>query len=67
MAHHNADDAHRWSEEYDAARIQEKWLPVWDELKPFSTSDPDDKRPRTYMHGEVTAKGARAASAITAA
>lgn len=49
MAHHNADDAHRWSEEYDAARIQEKWLPVWDELKPFSTSDPDDTRPRKYI------------------
>lgn len=35
--------------EYDAARIQEKWLPVWDELKPFSTSDPSDKRPRKYV------------------
>ena len=50
MAHHHADDApHRWLEEYDAARIQEKWLPVWDELKPFSTSDPTDKRPRKYI------------------
>jgi leucyl-tRNA synthetase len=37
------------SEEYDVSRIQEKWLPVWDELKPFSTSNPDDKRPRKYV------------------
>jgi leucyl-tRNA synthetase len=35
--------------EYDAARIQDKWLPIWDELKPFSTSNPDDKRPRKYV------------------
>jgi leucyl-tRNA synthetase len=35
--------------EYDVARIQEKWLGVWDELKPFSSSNPDDKRPRKYV------------------
>jgi leucyl-tRNA synthetase len=35
--------------EYDFGRIQEHWLEVWDELKPFSTSDPDDKRPRKYV------------------
>jgi leucyl-tRNA synthetase len=34
--------------EYDVARIQEKWLGVWDELKPFSNK-PDDKRPRKYV------------------
>ncbi|WP_295117477.1 leucine--tRNA ligase [uncultured Leifsonia sp.] len=34
---------------YDFAEIQNKWLPVWDELKPFSTADPDDKRPRKYV------------------
>ena len=34
---------------YDFRRIQERWLPVWDELKPFSTSDADDKRPRKYV------------------
>jgi len=34
---------------YDFRRIQEQWLPVWDELKPFSTSDADDKRPRKYV------------------
>ncbi|WP_210481043.1 leucine--tRNA ligase [Naasia sp. SYSU D00948] len=30
-------------------RLQEKWLPIWDELKPFSTSNPEDKRPRKYV------------------
>ncbi|WP_210506047.1 leucine--tRNA ligase [Naasia sp. SYSU D00057] len=30
-------------------RLQEKWLAVWDELRPFSTSDPEDKRPRKYV------------------
>jgi leucyl-tRNA synthetase len=35
--------------EYDVARLQEKWLPIWDELKPFRTDDPNDKRPRKYI------------------
>jgi leucyl-tRNA synthetase len=35
--------------QYDFAPIQDKWLPVWDELKPFATDDPDDKRPRKYI------------------
>ncbi|WP_166873113.1 leucine--tRNA ligase [Salinibacterium sp. ZJ450] len=34
--------------EYDIASIQEKWLAVWDELKPFAT-DADDSRPRKYV------------------
>ncbi|WP_426624086.1 leucine--tRNA ligase [Leifsonia sp. McL0607] len=34
---------------YDFAEIQNKWLPIWDELKPFSTADPGDKRPRKYV------------------
>jgi leucyl-tRNA synthetase len=34
---------------YDFRRLQEKWLPIWDELKPFRTSDPADKRPRKYV------------------
>ncbi len=29
--------------------LQEKWLPVWDELQPFATNDPSDKRPRKYI------------------
>jgi leucyl-tRNA synthetase len=34
---------------YDFAAIQAKWLPVWDELKPFASGDPADKRPRKYV------------------
>ncbi len=36
-------------EVYDFAAIQAKWQPVWEELAPFRTSDPDDKRPRKYV------------------
>ncbi len=44
--HHtgNAGDA----PEFDIDRIQEKWLAIWDELRPFSTKD-DDHRPRKYI------------------
>ncbi len=35
--------------DYDIAAIQAKWLPIWDDLKPFSTSNVDDKRPRKYI------------------
>ncbi|HWH25662.1 MAG TPA: leucine--tRNA ligase [Pseudolysinimonas sp.] len=34
---------------YDPAAIQQKWSAVWDETKPFATSDPNDKRPRKYV------------------
>lgn len=34
---------------YDIQAIEAKWRRVWDELKPFSTSDPGDKRPRKYI------------------
>ena len=39
------DDSHG----YDIAAIQAKWQPIWDELKPFATDDPADKRPRKYI------------------
>ncbi|MFZ4895721.1 leucine--tRNA ligase [Plantibacter sp. Mn2098] len=39
----------RQGERYDFQAIQDKWLPVWDELKPFTTGDPADKRPRKYV------------------
>ncbi|MFM9877848.1 MAG: leucine--tRNA ligase, partial [Rhodoglobus sp.] len=35
--------------DYDIAAIQTKWQAVWDELNPFSTDDPNDKRPRKYI------------------
>ena len=34
---------------YDAAALQAKWLPIWDDLKPYRSGDPDDKRPRKYV------------------
>lgn len=45
MAHHHDDE----TTEYDVARIQKKWQPIWEELKPFSTSDSDDPRPKKYV------------------
>jgi len=45
VAHHHTDE----DSGYDVARIQAKWQAVWDELQPFSTSNPDDKRPRKYV------------------
>ncbi|MCW4459664.1 leucine--tRNA ligase [Microbacterium sp. MPKO10] len=41
--------AHATAEKYDFAAIQEKWLPVWDALKPFATDDATDERPRKYV------------------
>ena len=35
--------------DYDIHAIQEKWLPVWDELKPFDSARADDKRPKKYV------------------
>ena len=34
---------------YDVHAVQEKWLPVWDELAPFRSGNPDDKRPTKYV------------------
>jgi leucyl-tRNA synthetase len=34
---------------YDFASIQERWLPVWDELAPFRSGDPADQRPKKYV------------------
>ena len=34
---------------YDFASIQERWLPVWDEIAPFRSGDPDDERPKKYV------------------
>lgn len=35
--------------DYDVAAIQEKWLPVWDELRPFASGKPGDPRPKKYV------------------
>ena len=34
---------------YDVEAIQERWLPVWDELAPFRSGRPDDVRPKKYV------------------
>ena len=37
-------------EQYDADAMQKKWLPVWEELAPFTANDhPSDTRPRAYV------------------
>ncbi len=36
-------------ERYDPEAIQDRWLPVWDELAPFRSGRPDDPRPRKYV------------------
>ena len=34
---------------YDFAYVQEKWLPVWDELQPFKSGRADDTREKKYV------------------
>ena len=36
-------------EEYEFEAIQQRWLPVWDELKPFDSSRANDQRPKKYV------------------
>ena len=52
MAHeHDTASTRPESDEevYDFAAIQAKWQPIWEELDPFNTNDPDDTRPRKYV------------------
>ncbi len=34
---------------YDFETIQERWLPIWDELAPFRSGNADDPRPKKYV------------------
>lgn len=34
---------------YDVHAVQEKWLPIWDELAPFRSGRSDDNRPTKYV------------------
>ncbi|MEP6482044.1 MAG: leucine--tRNA ligase [Rhodoglobus sp.] len=34
---------------YDIQAIEAKWAAIWDELNPFATDDPADRRPRKYV------------------
>ena len=36
-------------EAYDIHYVQEKWLPVWDEIAPFRSGKADDPRPKKYV------------------
>jgi leucyl-tRNA synthetase len=36
-------------EAYDINYVQEKWLPVWDQLTPFKSGKADDPRPKKYV------------------
>ncbi len=36
-------------EGYDVHGVQEKWLPVWDEIAPFRSGRADDLRPKKYV------------------
>ncbi len=36
-------------EAYDINYVQEKWLPVWDEIAPFRSGNSDDPRPKKYV------------------
>jgi leucyl-tRNA synthetase len=35
--------------EYDVFAIQDRWLPVWDDLKPFNSGVAGDPRPKKYV------------------
>ncbi|MDF1478848.1 leucine--tRNA ligase [Leifsonia sp. H3M29-4] len=35
--------------DYDIHAIEAKWMAYWDKAKPFSSSDPTDRRPRKYI------------------
>ena len=34
---------------YDFAYVQEKWLPIWDQVQPFKSGLPEDKREKKYV------------------
>ena len=34
---------------YDFAYVQEKWLPIWDQVQPFKSGRADDKREKKYV------------------
>ncbi len=49
MAHEQSNRHTDDAPEYDIAAIQDKWQPIWDDLKPFASGDPADERPRKYV------------------
>ncbi|MGB4325034.1 MAG: leucine--tRNA ligase, partial [Candidatus Nanopelagicales bacterium] len=49
MSEQAVNAGHDQGEQYDFAAIQNRWLPVWDELAPFRSGDPSDVRPKKYV------------------
>ncbi|MFI7587092.1 leucine--tRNA ligase [Spongisporangium articulatum] len=49
MTETQVDTAAQDGDRYDVHAVQEKWLPVWDELAPFRSGRPDDPRPTKYI------------------
>ena len=49
MTHVTQNDSSPENDEYDVARIQERWMARWEESRPFATDDPADTRPRKYV------------------
>ncbi len=45
----NTDNTNEAHAAYDFAYVQEKWLPVWDEVQPFKSGRTDDVRPKKYV------------------
>lgn len=45
----NADQNQPDPNAIDFAAIQEKWLPIWDQLAPFRSGSADDSRPKKYV------------------
>ncbi len=35
--------------EYNVFEIQDKWLPIWDDLRPFASGNVGDTRPKKYV------------------
>ena len=36
-------------EAYNIQHVQEKWLPIWDQIEPFKSGRADDPRPKKYV------------------
>lgn len=42
-------DATQGPQRWDPHAQQQRWLPVWDQLNPFNSGDPNDTRPKRYI------------------
>ncbi|CAB4717359.1 MAG: leucine--tRNA ligase [Actinobacteria bacterium] len=45
----NIDSTNEAHAAYDFAYVQEKWLPVWDQIQPFKSGREGDNRPKKYV------------------